>query len=113
MAPHIQWLDPWYQLEDGSALEAELALELTPGHVLYGRRAVAIGRRNGRDDVLFWLIDEGAAVACVHLTWIGKPEQKACWPGTEVFPSPDDWAREVMIPDHQEEGTPRSQRGQS
>lgn len=113
MAPEIVWLDPWYGIHDGSALETELALELTPGHVLFGRRVIAIGRRNGRDDVLFWLPDEGEAVASVHLTWIGRPEQQPCWPGTEVFPTPGDWAREIMVPDHHEEGCQRPRRERS
>lgn len=102
MVPKIQWLEPWYEISDGSALEYELSLELIPGHILFGRRAVAIGRRNGRDDVLFWLPDEGNTVASVHLTWIGKPEQSTFFPGTEVFATPDDWIRETMVPDNQE-----------
>ena len=113
MSPKIDWLDPWYPIDDGTGLELELARELTPGHVLFGRRVTAIGRRNGRDDVLFWLPDEGDAVACVHLTWIGKPEQQPVWPWTEIFSSPQEWMREVMFPDHHEEDGPLPRRERS
>jgi hypothetical protein len=48
---NIEWLEPWRS--DLSGLEAELQREVSARHPLYGRRAIAVGRRDDGDDVLF------------------------------------------------------------
>lgn len=97
MQPILRWTDPWYPIDDGGPYEAELALELIPGHQLYGRRVVALGRKDGADDVLFWLADEGPRLASVHLTWIGKSEQTGDWPATAIFDDPDVWSAHTEL----------------
>lgn len=61
---------PWYPIEsDGpqqAAMETELARELRPGHVLLGRAAKAVARRQDIGDVLY-LIDDLWVI--VHLLW--------------------------------------------
>ena len=91
------WQAPWYRLEEdwiARGLEAQLALEVARGHVLDGVRAVAVGRRDDNDDVLFALPD--GRVAEVHLTWRKGRETEAHWPATAVFASLDAWIRERM-----------------
>ncbi|ATY34377.1 hypothetical protein [Sphingomonas psychrotolerans] len=68
-------------------LDEELVRELSPGHVLYGSRASAMGRRWRRDDVLFRL--EDGRYAQVHLT--RREETNPFWPSTDLFASFADW----------------------
>src|SRR5688572_23482875 len=49
-------------------LDLELAREISPGHALHGRTAMAIGKKTSTDDVLF-AVDGGKELAVVHLTW--------------------------------------------
>jgi hypothetical protein len=97
----LDWLDPWRPTAPG--LEAELARELGPGHVLAGRRAIAVGRRVDNDDVLFLLPDGPALLAVVHLTWSGQREQRAEWPHAELYRSIDEFTERRMRPDHRGE----------
>ena len=97
----VEWLDPWRPTAPG--LEAELAREVGPGHVLAGRRAVAVARRVDNDDVLFHLPDGPALLAVVHLTWTGRREQKPQWPYTELYHSVAEFAERCMGPDHRGE----------
>jgi hypothetical protein len=97
------WLEPWGSTEDShvrAGLEAQLALELGPRHVLYGIRCRLIARRDFTDDALFSLPD--GKIAEVHMTWSKQMETDPRWPGTAVFASLEEWARERMIPLHQE-----------
>lgn len=98
----LDWLDPWRPTPPG--LETELARELGPGHVLAGRRAVAVGRRMDNDDVLFYLPDGPALLAVVHLTWTGQRERTADWPHAELYQSVAEFAERRMRPDHRGEG---------
>ncbi|HWA49313.1 MAG TPA: hypothetical protein VG742_13635 [Dongiaceae bacterium] len=98
---NIEWLEPWYPVDDPeerSALEGQLALELSEGHILFGQKAILIGRCGGSDDALFLLSD--GRVAEVHLVWQGR--QRSPWPSTGIFPSISVWVRESMIPRHRE-----------
>jgi hypothetical protein len=97
----LEWLDPWRPTSPG--LEAELARELDPGHILAGRRAIAIGRRVDNDDVLFHLPDGPALLAVVHLTWTGQRERRPEWPHTELYHSVGEFAERCMGPDHRGE----------
>jgi hypothetical protein len=94
----LEWLDPWRAT--GPGLEGELAREVGPGHVLAGRRAVAVGRRLDNDDVLFHLPDGPALLAVVHLTWTGQRERRPEWPQTELYRSVAEFVERRMLPDH-------------
>jgi len=97
---NLKWLDPWYQASPG--LEAELERETGTGHPLHGRKAISVGRRFDRDDVLFILPDNPSPLAVVHLTWKGKREKDPEWPRTTFYSSLEDWIENRMKPDHYE-----------
>ncbi len=61
---------------EATRLEAELARELSPGHVLRGRAYRAVARRDDRDDVAYEVTPGGLAV--VHLTY--RVETAPTWP---------------------------------
>jgi hypothetical protein len=44
---------------------------------------------------------EDGRVCVVHLTWSGSAERNP-WPSHRMFPTFEDWVREVMIPDHED-----------
>jgi hypothetical protein len=74
----MEFPPPYYPIEypeDGPVFEAELRLELKPGHPLYGLPLSTIGRRYDQDDVLFQVLDGSGRVAEVHLTWAGDCEK--------------------------------------
>jgi hypothetical protein len=48
----ITWLEPWCFTAPG--LEQELIREVSLKHPLYGVQALAVGRREDNDDVLFF-----------------------------------------------------------
>lgn len=81
------WRSPWEPVSGPSAarLEAELALELSPAHPLYGVRASALGKCTDSDDVLFSLVNGPALFAVVHLTWRGQAEPDVVFPETTFF----------------------------
>ena len=84
------WHGDWSEVTSANErrdLEEELARELSPGHVLYGVHATAMGRRWRRDDVLFVLGD--GRFAQVHLT--RRQESNRAWPSTDVYDSFEDW----------------------
>ncbi|QSR18943.1 hypothetical protein CA833_17395 [Novosphingobium sp. KA1] len=86
----MEWDGDWSEVSSETErtwLEEELAREVCPTHSLYGVRAVALGRRWRRDDVLFHL--EDGRFAQVHLT--RRPESNPLWPSTEFFASFDAW----------------------
>jgi hypothetical protein len=85
----IQFTEPWRSIEDSQTqqLNAELQCELSPGHLLFGERVCAVGRRQDRDDILFRFGEAPERYAVVHLTWRGKQEQSPKWPATVVFES--------------------------
>jgi hypothetical protein len=90
MEPQMAFPEPWSDLRDGGpeddeqreVLQAELAEELSAGHVLHGREFVVVARSEANDDVLVAL-DDGTW-ALVHLTWRGTPERPPR-PATVVF----------------------------
>jgi hypothetical protein len=82
-------IEPWFQVTgEGPALAEELRREIAPGHVLFGKDAVAVARRHDCDDVLFALAH---GVAVVHLAYAGR-EKRSDYPETELF---DSWAHFV------------------
>lgn len=78
--------EPWYEI-DGvrirDALQAQLEREIGEGHALAGESAMAVARRDDRDDVLFSL--SAGRWAIVHLTWVATPAPDPRWPRTWVF----------------------------
>lgn len=69
----------------GSELEAELAREVTSGHVLAGVPVVAVLSRKLRKEIVFLLPD--GRWAWVHLTW--TPENDPRWPSVTLV---DSWS---------------------
>ena len=99
----VEWLAPWQPIAGSAAgLEEELAREIGPAHVLFERTAIAVGRRNDQDDVLFWLPDGPQALAVVHLTWASRRERSAEWPSTTLYTSVADWIERGMRVDRRE-----------
>jgi hypothetical protein len=97
------WLEPWTAVDAEVArrLERELAAEISGRHGLFGRKARAIARRIGQDDVLFVVDGLSTPLAVVHLTWSGRRESDPIWPTTRVFTDWHDWAENCMRPDHE------------
>lgn len=98
----IRWRAPWHAASPDFAekAQAELAREMPAGHLLFGRRATAVGVRDDCDDVLFYLGESAPQFAVVHLTY--QKERKPEWPPTELFESIDDWVNWRMLPDAME-----------
>ena len=98
---NFEWLEPWVPVadQDREGMERELTHELAAGHVLFGRKARAIGRRNDQDDVLF-VVDGPRQFAVVHLTY--ARETRPEWPHTIVFESVQEFVEACMLPDHEE-----------
>ncbi len=95
-------LEPWYVVtpERRAQLDAEVASELPPGHVLAGRTLAAVAARSDQDDVLFEV--SGVGYAVVHLTWSRHRENTTEWPRAEVFASVKEWRERIMQRDHEE-----------
>jgi len=83
-ASQVPLRKPWWPVtpEHAEAIKAELRREICAGHVLFGRRVSAIGRRQDQDDFLFALSDDRYVLACVHLTFSKRPETDPRWPDT-------------------------------
>ena len=94
---HIEWRHPWVPIDDRAAAERELKREAPHGHILFGRSPIAIGRRVDCDDFLFYLNEDPARFAVVHLTY--NIETDPNWPAAEIFNSIDEWIENRMIPD--------------
>jgi len=95
---NIVWLEPWAATSPG--LEAELKREVGKRHPLFGREAVAVGRRFDCDDVLFYLPNSSPPLAVVHLTW--RREVSTEFPWTIFYRCVQDWVERCMKPDHDE-----------
>jgi hypothetical protein len=86
------WPEPWVAVTDESqrsALLAELARELSPGHVLLGATLRVLAQSEAADDVLFEVEGRNFRLAEVHLTW-GR-ETNPRYPRTAVFLSLEEW----------------------
>ncbi len=63
-------LPPWHPAgKHAQALEKELRKEIGPGHLLHGRRIMALAFRNDPDDVLVAVNDPTYPLAAVRLRW--------------------------------------------
>jgi hypothetical protein len=96
--------EPWLLIEQRfiATTADELAREVGPQHVLRGKKARAIARRQDCDDVLFALEDGTSACAVVHLTYSRREESDPRWPSTEIFSSLEEWHAKRMLPDHED-----------
>ncbi len=90
----------WFELPGGwepvtedheNRLTNELAKELPQGHVLFGSRVTARGRRTDSDDVLFITDIEGKPFLIVHMTWRSLAQSDPLWPHTQSFASLEAW----------------------
>lgn len=72
-------------------LTEELIREVREGHVLSGKSASVIARRDDRDDVLTKLDNDDHQYAEVHLTWSKNPPTDSRWPKTALFRSFEEW----------------------
>ena len=98
----IRWKEPWWPVQPGE-FGARLAKEVGRNHVLYGRKAICIGRRHDTDDALYFLPDGPALLAVVHLTWSSQtPEPNPQIPWTDLYHSVQDFIDRRMIPDADE-----------
>ena len=98
----MNFLEPWYSVEDSDPLNRELLRELPVGHCLYQVQVNAVARRQDCDDVLFALEDGSGRVAVVHLSY--AVEKDPVWPFTRVFPDMYSFSKERMVPDNAEFG---------
>ena len=98
----IHFLEPWYPLSKiDTILAQELNKELSRNHVLFGKKANAIARRQDNDDVLFELLNDENKFAVVHLTWTSKIERDARYPITQIFENWVDLYNNRIVPDHE------------
>ncbi|MBE5083629.1 hypothetical protein IGI00_09045 [Bacillus thuringiensis] len=76
--------DPWWQISRGmsESLNEELKKELSQQHILYGKEAIAVARREDNDDVIFW-IEKMNKYAVVHLTY--SIETSSEYPITSLY----------------------------
>ena len=97
---NIEWLEPWTPGSFPTFVD-ELNREVGPGHPLFERVAIAVGRRTDCDDVLFFLLDSPAPLAVVHLTWRMRREVNATSPAVQLYSSLADWVENGMRKDHE------------
>jgi hypothetical protein len=63
-------------------------------------QALAVGRREDKDDVLFFLFHHQPPLAVVHLTW--QHEDNAKWPRTSFYESVQDFIERRMKIDYRD-----------
>ncbi|MDR7017852.1 hypothetical protein [Acinetobacter sp. 3657] len=81
------------QEDKESVFSNELKRELILGHVLFDKKAVAIARKEGEDDILFFFENQEDQYAEVHLTW--NHETNPILPSTLLFRSFNDWKKTI------------------
>ncbi|HHB2103583.1 TPA: hypothetical protein ACOQ5I_002762 [Bacillus cereus] len=76
--------EPWWVIPNNLAevLNNELNRELSTKHILYGKKAVAVAKREDNDDVIYWII-ELEKYAIVHLTYTNETSSE--YPKTQLF----------------------------
>ena len=92
----FDWPSSWDRItdeEEAAGLLEQLLLEVSQGHVLYGRQCRTVARAGYNDDVLYEITDgiDGYRYAMVHLVWSasGSPD----YPSTYLYGSLEDWLR--------------------
>lgn len=78
--------DGWYRSdsERAAAFAAELALEVSPGHLLFGKDIEVVAHREGTDDILCRHTRDCNRFTVVHLSWIRRAEVAPHFPTIEV-----------------------------
>lgn len=82
--------EPWVVVpapETRAALERQLRVEVSEGHLLFGKTVTAVARCSVCDEVLFSVDKDPAWFAQVHLTWRQAPETPP-WPWSERLTMP-------------------------
>ncbi|WP_324728257.1 hypothetical protein VO178_15650 [Lysinibacillus fusiformis] len=76
--------DPWWLISKciSESLNDELKKELSQQHILYGKKAIVVARREDNDDVIFW-IETMNKYAVVHLTY--SKETTSEYPVTSLY----------------------------
>jgi hypothetical protein len=99
----FEWLEPWYEInKNASYFENQLYKETGQGHILFGKKVMAIGRREDRDDILFEIDDSDNKVAVVHLTYSKNKETNPSFPRTRIYDDIEEWVKKCMEYDHTE-----------
>jgi len=99
---NLAWLEPWQPILSPSNLEIELEQEIREGHMLFGRKAIAVGRRIDCDEVLVHLSERVCPLAVVYLDAKRKRDERSQYPCTALYASLEDWVERCMKPDHEE-----------
>ena len=97
-------LPPWKLVDPERVLRLndELRRELCVSHVLARSSFEAVAMSTMSDDVLFMTDSILGALACVHLTWSGKPDLHPSFPSTEFYNSWAEFSEREMIPMHED-----------
>ncbi|KWZ66299.1 hypothetical protein [Bacillus altitudinis] len=76
--------EPWWIINESMSefLNDELQREVHPHHILYGKKAIAVAKREDTDDVVYW-ISELKKFALVHLTY--SVENSNPYPKTQLL----------------------------
>jgi hypothetical protein len=96
----MNYLEPWWSVDEINEFHKELERETTKGHVLHGISTKCIARRQDQDDFLFQLTDGSGRFVVVHLTW--SEERDPAWPWAELYNDFNDWRTRRMLPDAKE-----------
>jgi hypothetical protein len=104
---NVTLLPPWEEfLQDAESqrraeiFAAELRIEVSSRHPLFGFSVRALAWRCDQDDVLFEVVGRAEKLAVVHLTWSQRREADPRYPSTRLFSSWQSWLEQVMRPDH-------------
>jgi hypothetical protein len=90
-------LPPWHFADKG--LNNQLNLEISRGHVLYGKDIKTIATRQDNDDVLFAVFDSEFKYAKVHLTWSQSRLTDTNYSMTKTYKDWEDVYENLFIPD--------------
>ncbi len=90
----------WRLVREREKLAFELNRGISPNHALAGYRFEVCARRTDRDEILVEIEGCDKRLAVVHLTW--RNESDPQWPTNRFFRTWEDFARDEMMPAHQE-----------
>lgn len=92
---NIDWLEPWEEIDNNNTyFDEQLIRELSQGHLLYGLKCKAIGRRGDCDDVVYEVSDVNIKYAIVHLTYSNYRTDNR-YPRVKIFDSLKDFQCEI------------------
>lgn len=82
---YINEHDEWYKINSETYYEDELYKEVSDKHILFGKKCVAVAKRDDCDDILFLVQNSEIKYAIVHLTWNSGLESHSLFPMTRTF----------------------------